>query len=158
MKAAAIRHHRRVARGCRRSALLRPCASVAVRKVRIMVARELATRIPVRALNASRPIILKATTAPLKKFATIARFFEYSRSNCALRRRTVTGPAYDATMRRGDVICPQCKAGFRRIELASRPGVAGEYRCPLCHYVLEVFDGTTDIAYRLTVAPEKMFE
>jgi transposase-like protein len=62
------------------------------------------------------------------------------------------------TMRRGDVICPQCKAGFRRIELASRPGVAGEYRCPLCHYVLEVFDGSTDIAYRLTVAPEKMFE
>jgi transposase-like protein len=61
-------------------------------------------------------------------------------------------------MRRGDVICPQCKAGFRRIELASRPGVAGEYRCPLCQYVLEVFDGSTDIAYRLTVAPEKMFE
>ena len=62
------------------------------------------------------------------------------------------------SMRRGDVICPQCNAGFRRIELSSRPGVAGEYRCPLCHYVLEVFDGSTDIAYRLTVAPEKMFE
>jgi transposase-like protein len=61
-------------------------------------------------------------------------------------------------MRRGDVICPQCKAGFRRIELASRKGVAGEYRCPLCQYLLEVFDGSTDIAYRLTVAPEKMFE
>ena len=61
-------------------------------------------------------------------------------------------------MRKGDVICPQCKAGFRRIELASRPGVAGEYRCPLCQYVLEVFDGSTHIAYRLTVAPEKLFE
>jgi hypothetical protein len=63
-----------------------------------------------------------------------------------------------AIMRRGDVICPQCKAGFRRIELASRKGVVGEYRCPLCQYLIEVFDGSTDIAYRLTVAPEKMFE
>jgi hypothetical protein len=62
------------------------------------------------------------------------------------------------SMRRGDVICPQCKAGFRRIELDSRRGVAGEYRCPLCQYLIEVFDGSTDIAYRLTVAPEKMFE
>src|ERR1700759_4042519 len=41
-----------------------------------------------------------------------------------------------AIMRRGDVICPQCKAGFRRIELASRKGVAGEYRCPLCQYLI----------------------
>ena len=34
----------------------------------------------------------------------------------------------------------------------------GEFKCPLCHHVLEVSDGSTDIAYRLTVAPEKLFE
>ncbi len=61
-------------------------------------------------------------------------------------------------MKRDDVICPECHAGFRRIELASRPGSKGEFRCPLCHHVLEVSDGSTDIAYRLTVAPEKLLE
>jgi predicted Zn finger-like uncharacterized protein len=61
-------------------------------------------------------------------------------------------------MRKDDVICPECHAGFRRIELASRRGHAGEFRCPLCQRVLEVSDGSTDIAYRLTVAPERMFE
>ena len=61
-------------------------------------------------------------------------------------------------MRRGDVICPKCNAGFRRVELASRQGTAREFRCPLCQHVLEVSDGSTDIAYRLTVAPEKLFE
>jgi transposase-like protein len=61
-------------------------------------------------------------------------------------------------MKKGDVICPKCNAGFRRIELASRPGSVGEFRCPLCGHVLEVFDGSTEIAYRLTVAPEKLFE
>jgi predicted Zn finger-like uncharacterized protein len=61
-------------------------------------------------------------------------------------------------MKKDGVICPECRAGFRRIELASRPGTAGEFRCPLCRHVLEVSDGSTDIAYRLTVAPEKLFE
>jgi predicted Zn finger-like uncharacterized protein len=61
-------------------------------------------------------------------------------------------------MRKGDVICPECKAGFRRIELSSRHGRAGEHRCPLCGHLFEVSDGATDIAYRLTVAPEKLFE
>jgi len=61
-------------------------------------------------------------------------------------------------MKRGDVICPQCRTGLRRIELASRPGIAREFRCPLCKHVLEVSDGSTDIAYRLMVAPEKLFE
>lgn len=61
-------------------------------------------------------------------------------------------------MKKGDVICPECGAGFRRIELRSRHGTAGEFRCPLCDQVLEVFDGSNEVAYRLTVAPEKPFE
>jgi uncharacterized Zn-finger protein len=61
-------------------------------------------------------------------------------------------------MKKGDVICPKCNAGFRRIELNSRHGRAGEHRCPLCDHLLEVSDGSTDVAYRLTVAPEKLFE
>jgi len=28
----------------------------------------------------------------------------------------------------------------------------------MCQHVLEVSDGSTDIAYRLTAAPEKLFE
>ena len=61
-------------------------------------------------------------------------------------------------MKKGDIICPECNAGFRRIELNSRLGRAGKYRCPLCDHLLEVSDGSSDIAYRLTVAPEKIFE
>jgi transposase-like protein len=61
-------------------------------------------------------------------------------------------------MRKGDIICPECNAGFRRIELETRQGVAGEFRCPLCDRVLEVLDGSSEVAYRLTVAPEKLFE
>ena len=61
-------------------------------------------------------------------------------------------------MKRSDVICPKCNAGYRRIELTSRPGVRGEYRCLLCDQLLEVFDGSTDVAIRLTVQPEKTFE
>jgi transposase-like protein len=61
-------------------------------------------------------------------------------------------------MRKGDVICPECGAGFHRIELGSRRGTTGEFRCPLCNRLLEVFDGSTEVAYRLTVAPEKIFE
>jgi predicted Zn finger-like uncharacterized protein len=74
------------------------------------------------------------------------------------RRRTVTVGAHSQRMKKGDIICPECHAGFRRIELTSRAGRAGEFRCPLCQHLLEVTDGTTDIAWRLTVAPEKMFE
>jgi transposase-like protein len=61
-------------------------------------------------------------------------------------------------MKKGDAICPECGAGFRRIELGSRHGTPGEFRCPLCDQVLEVFDGSNEVAYRLTVAPEKLFE
>jgi hypothetical protein len=71
---------------------------------------------------------------------------------------TVVTSGHNRIMKKGDVICPQCNAGFRRIELASRSGHAGEFRCPLCDEVLEVFDGSSEIVYRITVAPEKLFE
>jgi hypothetical protein len=61
-------------------------------------------------------------------------------------------------MRRSDVICPGCHAGYRRIELHSIAGTKGEYRCLLCDHLLEVFDGSAQIALRLTVQPEKIFE
>jgi hypothetical protein len=61
-------------------------------------------------------------------------------------------------MRKGDIICSECNAGCRRVELNSRKGHAIEFRCPVCHCLLEVADGSTEIAYRLTVAPEKLFE
>jgi DNA-directed RNA polymerase subunit RPC12/RpoP len=52
-----------------------------------------------------------------------------------------------------DVICSDCGAGFRRLELSSRPGHKGEYRCPACNSPIEVFDGSRLIAYRLTIEP-----
>jgi hypothetical protein len=56
-------------------------------------------------------------------------------------------------MKKGDAICPQCGAGFRRLELSSKPGTTGEYHCLVCDTVLEVFDGRKLIAYRLTIQP-----
>ena len=61
-------------------------------------------------------------------------------------------------MKKSDVTCPNCGAGYRRIELTSRRGAKGEFRCVLCAEVLEIFDGSTDIAIRLTVQPEKTLE
>ena len=58
-------------------------------------------------------------------------------------------------MRKSDVICPKCKAGYRRIELMTRPGTGGEFRCLTCDHLLEVFDGSTEVALRLTVQPER---
>jgi hypothetical protein len=56
-------------------------------------------------------------------------------------------------MRRRDVICPGCSAGYRRIELVSEPGKLGCYCCLVCDRILEVFDGSREVAYRLTVQP-----
>ena len=58
-------------------------------------------------------------------------------------------------MKRNDAICPQCNAGFRRIEVEAGVEVEGEYRCPLCNHLLEKFAGTQQVAYRLTIAPAK---
>jgi hypothetical protein len=65
---------------------------------------------------------------------------------------------HDGGMKKSDLTCPTCHAGYRRIELTSRPGARGEYRCLLCDEVLETFDGSTDVAIRLTVQPERAFD
>lgn len=62
-----------------------------------------------------------------------------------------------APMRKSDITCPKCQAGYRRVELASGKGTTSEFRCLLCDQLLEVFDGSTKIAIRLTVQPEKTF-
>jgi hypothetical protein len=56
-------------------------------------------------------------------------------------------------MKKGDATCSECGAGFRRLELTSMPPNRGEYRCSACGNVLEKFDGTTFVAYRLTIHP-----
>jgi transposase-like protein len=60
-------------------------------------------------------------------------------------------------MQKSDVSCPECAAGYRRIELVSKKGAKGEFRCLVCNHLIEVFDGATDVAIRLTVHPEKAF-
>jgi transposase-like protein len=57
-------------------------------------------------------------------------------------------------MRKSDVTCARCSAGYRRIELMTRPGTRGEFRCLTCDHLLEVFDGSHEVALRLTVQPE----
>jgi transposase-like protein len=59
-------------------------------------------------------------------------------------------------MKKGDVTCPDCSAGYRRIELESRSGKSGHYKCLVCDRVLEVFDGSREVAYRLTVQPSDL--
>jgi transposase-like protein len=59
-------------------------------------------------------------------------------------------------MRKSDVTCPKCKAGYRRIELVSKKGAKGEFCCSICNHLLETFDGSTEVALRLTVQPEKI--
>jgi len=59
-------------------------------------------------------------------------------------------------MKKADIQCPDCSAGYRRLELTSNAGQTGAYRCLICDRVLEVFDGKTSVAYRLTVQPEKI--
>ncbi len=61
-------------------------------------------------------------------------------------------------MRKSDVTCSECGAGYRRIELTSRSGTQGEFRCLTCDHVLEVFDGSAEVALRLTIQPEKNIE
>jgi transposase-like protein len=60
--------------------------------------------------------------------------------------------------RKSDVVCPECGSGYRRIELSTRKGTIGEFRCLLCDHLIEVFDGSAEVAIRLTVQPEKIFD
>jgi transcription initiation factor IIE alpha subunit len=68
------------------------------------------------------------------------------------------GRAHILAMRKSDIICPKCHAGYRRVELATGKGTTGEFRCLICDEVLEVFDGSKEIAIRLTIQPEKTFQ
>jgi hypothetical protein len=56
-------------------------------------------------------------------------------------------------MLKGDAICHECGAGFRRIELTSIEGRRGEFHCPVCQTLIEAWDGRTEVAYRLTIQP-----
>jgi hypothetical protein len=60
-------------------------------------------------------------------------------------------------MRKSDVVCPECGCGYRRIEVTTCKGTKGQYRCLLCDHLIEVFDGSTEVAIRLTVQPGKIF-
>ena len=66
--------------------------------------------------------------------------------------------AHIPRIQKGDITCPECNAGYRRIELSTRKGTRGEYRCLLRNHVLEIFDGSTEVAIRLTVQPERTFQ
>ena len=58
-------------------------------------------------------------------------------------------------MKKSDVQCIDCGAAYRRIELVSRKGRSGSYHCVICGRLLETFDGSHEVAYRLTVNPER---
>jgi hypothetical protein len=58
-------------------------------------------------------------------------------------------------MRKSDLICSGCGAGYRRVELESKPGAKGQFRCLTCNALLEEFDGSHDVAIRLTIQPIK---
>ena len=49
---------------------------------------------------------------------------------------------HNVGMKKSDLICPTCNAGYRRIELTSLPGVKGEYRCQFCElHILQRAEG-----------------
>jgi hypothetical protein len=75
-----------------------------------------------------------------------------------LYARQTTARSRVGLMKKSDIICLNCGAGYRRVELASGARTTGEFRCLLCDHVLEVFDGTTEVAIRLTVQPERTFQ
>jgi hypothetical protein len=58
-------------------------------------------------------------------------------------------------MRKSDITCPECGAGYRRIELISGSSDRGEFRCLVCDHLLETFHDSRTVALRLTVQPER---
>ena len=69
---------------------------------------------------------------------------------------SIPGSMHYTRMKKSDVICEYCGAGYRRIELTSLKGEPGSYHCLVCKRVLEIFKGSTQVAYRLTVAPVRV--
>ena len=67
--------------------------------------------------------------------------------------RSAAAKRLGAPMKKSDVTCPKCQAGYRRIELTSKRGTNSEFRCLVCDQVLEILDGSTYVALRLTVQP-----
>ncbi|MDU1688099.1 MAG: hypothetical protein E6848_00595 [Bradyrhizobium sp.] len=61
-------------------------------------------------------------------------------------------------MKQDEVMCLSCRAGLQRIELRSYACPPGDMRCPLCDALLETPDGSTAVAYRLAVAPERIID
>jgi transposase-like protein len=59
-------------------------------------------------------------------------------------------------MKKLDVTCPECKAGYRRIEVIYRRVPPGEFRCLVCNRLLDTFDGAVEVGFRLTVQPERI--
>jgi hypothetical protein len=52
-------------------------------------------------------------------------------------------------MKKTEVTCSECGADFQRLELASMSPSQGQYCCSACGSVLETFNATTFVAYRL---------
>jgi hypothetical protein len=63
--------------------------------------------------------------------------------------------AFIRSMKKSDVQCLDCGAGYRRIQLDSRPGKVGQCRCLVCGRLLGTFDGAHEVAYRIVVTPER---
>lgn len=59
-------------------------------------------------------------------------------------------------MKKSDVTCPECHAGYRRVELVSQRETKGEFHCLVCNHLLEVFDGVTEVGLCLTIQPDKL--
>ncbi|WP_271587018.1 hypothetical protein [Bradyrhizobium sp. CCBAU 53415] len=56
-------------------------------------------------------------------------------------------------MKKSDVTCSECGAGFRRLELTSERGIQENYHCPACGTLIEELGAAYLVLYRLTVQP-----
>jgi len=58
-------------------------------------------------------------------------------------------------MKKSDMTCSKCGAGFQRLELEAVSVLPsnGEFRCPICDEFVERFNGNKVVAYRLAMRP-----
>lgn len=84
-----------------------------------------------------------------------AAFSDYRRPSVGVPNYGLSKGAISSVMKKSDVMCARCNAGYRRIELATRSGKSGEFRCLICNHLLESFDGTSEVALGLTVQPAR---